>query len=145
MQKNDDKTEKTEIPGLEWRSNFVMQSGPRSYYVIENKGGGVTDIVYYPHEVKAEWYGLHIGQVDRLTFFGNQKTSIHGMFIDCRKESETLHKKIEMDFNPDPTKHLYIDRGIAHAISGLENVTVRVESIWFISDNNPIMSWQMIL
>jgi dTDP-4-dehydrorhamnose 3,5-epimerase len=138
LEKEFGKIEKTDIPGLEWRSNYVIQSGPRSYYVIENEGGGVTDVIYYPKEVKSEWYGLHIGQVDRLTFFGSPNTKIHGYFIDCRKKSEKAdHKKYEMDFNPDPTRHLFIERGIAHTFDGLENVTVRVESIWYMSQDNP--------
>jgi len=127
----------TSIEGLDWRPNLVVNSGPRSFYVIENPGGGVTDIVFYPKVLKAAWYGVHIGQVDRLTFFGSAETKIKGYFLDCRKGSKTLHQKEEMDFIPDPRKHLFIDRGIGHVFSGLVNVTVRVESIWYMSDNNP--------
>ena len=82
-------------------------------------------------------YGIHVGQTDRLTFFGNPKTKIVGHFVDCRKNSPTLHKYAKLEFSPDPTRLLYIDRGIAHTFDGLENITTRDEPIWYLSHNNP--------
>ncbi len=129
--------EKTAIDGLEWRANYVARSGPDSYYVIQNPGPGVTDILFYSEDIHESWYGVHIGQIDRITFLGDLDNTIRGTFLDCRFNSPTLHQKIELTFKPDPTKHLYISPGIAHAFSGLKNITVRNESIWFMAENNP--------
>ncbi len=122
------------LDGLEFRKNYLVQSGTNSYYVIENPSGGVTDILYYDQEYDDPWLGVHVGQVDRLTFFGADTTRIRAVFVDCREGSSTLHKKIEVIFSPDPCVHLIIPSGVAHAFSGMQHVTVRVESLWFMPD-----------
>jgi hypothetical protein len=125
------------MEGLEWRDNFVALQDDHMTYVIESPGGGATDILFYTDDDPEGWYGLHVGQVDRLTFLGNPTNVIYGSFIDCRSGSPTLHHRVDIRFHPDPTRQLFIDRGIAHHFAGMKNITVRVENLWFMSESNP--------
>jgi len=93
-------------------------------------------VITHSNEFHYNHYGIHIAQVDRLTFFGDESQKITGYFVDCRKDSPTLHKQVTLEFYPDPTKMLFIDRGIAHTFDGLENVLTRDEPIWFLSTGN---------
>ncbi len=115
-----------------------MAHNQTSIYLIENVGGGVVDMLFFVDEQPVNtWFDLHVGQDDRLTFFGDPQKTIYASFIDCRKESPTLHRRIDISFNPDPTKHLHIERGIAYRTYNKKHVTVRVENLWYISDTNP--------
>jgi dTDP-4-dehydrorhamnose 3,5-epimerase-like enzyme len=128
--------QKTTIDGLEWHPNYFTTFDNDAYYIIETREGGIVEILFYANAQKATWFGVHTGQRDQLTFFGDPRARIHGTFLDCRKDSPTLHRKQKLSFKPDPTKHLFIDRGIAHAFSFPRNITVRVEPIWFMAENN---------
>ncbi len=124
--------------GLEWRPNLVASRSAYAVHLIENVGGGVVDII---HHIAADtytgWFSIHIGQVDRLTFFGDPNTLIQGSFIDCRDGSPTLHRRVDISFNADPNRHLFIDRGIGHILYHKTNITVRVEVLWYMSLCNP--------
>ncbi|KKB34127.1 hypothetical protein [Bacillus thermotolerans] len=125
----------TEIEGLYWDRNYYAQTGEDSYTLVANKGPLVSDILHFKKD-KYHAYFLSIGQINRYTFFGDPTQTIKASFIDCRTTSKTLHKKVEMTFTPDPTKHLYIERGIAEHFENLKNITVRSEPIWF-ATNKP--------
>ncbi len=78
-------------------------------------------------------YGVHLGQEDHLIFLGKKK-KIRAKFVDFRKNSPTLHKKVEIDIEIAPDKKLIIPPGIAHAFNGLENVYTLNRSKILLSD-----------
>ncbi len=122
------------IEGLEWRENLVAQAPKNDsgshYYIIANTSSGISDVLFYPQDAQPVWFGLHVGQDDLLTFFGDPNIRILGQFVDCREGSRTLHRRVTLAFSPDPTRHLFIQRGIAHTFTGMANVTVRTESVY---------------
>lgn len=126
------------IEGLNWCSNLIASQTDSSIHLIENIGSGVTEIThYYNADEYSGWFAVHLGQIDKLTFFGDPSKNIRGAFIDCRKNSPTLHKRVDISFTPDPTKHIYIDRGIGHLFYHKTGVTIRVETLLYVSENNP--------
>ncbi|KKB34128.1 dTDP-4-dehydrorhamnose 3,5-epimerase family protein [Bacillus thermotolerans] len=128
--------QKTEIEGLHFEENLTVDNHLYSH-VIASSGPGISDFVTHSPSFKYTQYGIHIGQVDRLTFFGDPNQKITGHFVDCRKGSPTRNKKVTLEYYPDPNKKLFIDRGIAHTFDGLENVLTRDEPIWYMSVGNP--------
>ncbi|WP_216664705.1 dTDP-4-dehydrorhamnose 3,5-epimerase family protein [Bacillus sp. WMMC1349] len=128
---------RTKIEGLHFQKTFFSQSDDNKYYhVISSLGPGISDMVTHSDKFYYNHYGIHIAQVDRLTFFGDPNKKITGYFVDCRNGSPTLHKQVVLEFNPDPKRMLYIDRGIAHTFDGLENILTRDEPIWYLSADN---------
>lgn len=129
--KKEELNEKLSIEGLEWVRNYFIGTGIKSYTLVANKGPIISDFFYFENDGYFNDFSLQVGQVDRYTFIGNPKQTITAEFIDCRIDSPTLHKKIRLEFKPDPRKHLYIERGIAKRFEGLIDVTVRSEPILF--------------
>jgi hypothetical protein len=70
----------------------------------------------YPH------YGVHLGQEDRLTFIGDLKQPIEGLFVDCRLNSPSWGERQTIQFHPDVHQTLIIPPGVGHAFRGLEDV-----------------------
>lgn len=130
--------EATKISGLHWEENTYENDKYSIFYkVSSSEGPGVSDIVTHEKGFTYHHYGIHIGQIDRLTFFGNSNQVITGHFIDCRRGSPTLHHKVELNFLPTPTRKLIIDRGIAHTFVNIESVVTRDEPIWLLTEHNP--------
>jgi len=69
-----------------------------------------------------EYYGVHQGTEDRLTFLGPETRKIHAYFIDCRYDSPTFKQKFEHLFSPMADRVLVIPPGVAHTFDGLEDV-----------------------
>lgn len=128
--------EKTNIQGLYWKKNYYVGTGIRSYTLVANEGPIVTDVFFFEDDTHYKNFYLHIGQIDRFTFIGNENQTITAEFIDCRENSPTLHQKLTMEFTPDPRKHLVIERGIAKRFLGLKNTTIRSEPILFATNEN---------
>lgn len=128
----------TELDGLYFQDNLYTSSPDNKYFtVVSSLGPGVSDVVTHSPTFSYQHYGIHVGQTDRLTFFGDPNQVITGHFVDCRADSPTLHKYVQLQFNPDPRKMLHISRGIGHTFDGLANVLTRDEPEWFLSKNNP--------
>jgi hypothetical protein len=125
------------LAGLEWRPNLVAHHSRSTIYVIESVGGGVCDTLFFTSDEPTDWFDLHVGQIDRLTFFGPPDKLLYGSFVDCREGSKTLHKRVDITFAPDPTRHLFIERGIGYRIANRKYVTVRMENLWFADADNP--------
>ena len=123
--------------GLEWRPNLIAADTEATIHLIENVGGGATDMLFHVADNEIDWFDLHVGQDDRLTFFGPPDRLLYASFIDCREGSETLHRRIDTAFRPDPRHHLHIERGIAYKIENKRHIAVRVENLWFVSADNP--------
>lgn len=97
----------------------------------------VSDFVTHGPEFAYSTSGIHIGQDDRLTFFGAPDQMIDGHFIDCRAGSPTLHKRVHARFHASPARRLIIERGIAHTFDGLAGIVTRDEPLWYSAENNP--------
>lgn len=111
------------IQGLEFQSNWRLDNGKDSY-VVPFAITRIVSIVYHGEKKEFDYghYGIHLGQEDRLTFLGQSSKKIKGLFIDCRKGSETLHKKVEIEFSPSSDKILCIPNGVAHTFKNLQNI-----------------------
>jgi hypothetical protein len=80
-------------------------------------------------------YGIHVGQDDRLTFFGDgQVIQVH--LIDCRIDSPQLGEEITIELMVSPHRVLIIPMGVAHTLDGLAGVVTRDEPVWY-ADENP--------
>ncbi|NPC91255.1 dTDP-4-dehydrorhamnose 3,5-epimerase [Bacillus sp. WMMC1349] len=130
------KIEETSIKGLYWNRNFYVGTGVESYTLVANEGPIVTDFLFFEDDSYYEDFSLQIGQVDRYTFIGQQNSLIKAEFVDCRMNSPTLHHRVVMEFNPDPRKHLFIERGIAKKFTGFSNTTIRSEPILYATTEN---------
>ncbi len=95
------------------------------------------DLVTHDPNFNYDQYGIHVGQVDRLTFLGPPTQTINGYFVDCRKGSPTLHQTVELTYWPSPDRKLVIGRGIAHTFDGLQNIVTVDEPIHFVAEGNP--------
>jgi dTDP-4-dehydrorhamnose 3,5-epimerase-like enzyme len=113
-----------DIEGLGWERNIVVGSEDESVsgFVILNDSGNVNVIDHGEDHYKHDAYGIHLAGEDRLTFVGSPMKKVKLTLVDCRKDSKTLHKKVEIEFSPTPFKRLVIPAGIAHAFDGLEDV-----------------------
>ncbi|WP_266171130.1 hypothetical protein [Dyella subtropica] len=132
--------ERTAIDGLRWEANASAMLGAADL-VGASPGPQVAEIVTHEAGFTNHHYGIHIGQIDRLTFFGQAGQRIHGSFIDCRIGSPTLHRKVSLVFEPSPLRKLVIDRGIAHTFSHIEHVVTRDEPLWLLTEHNPAYSF----
>jgi dTDP-4-dehydrorhamnose 3,5-epimerase len=128
--------ESSSISGLYWEENETTKSSNKISFKRRHDSY-IVDFVTHDSEFRYSQYGIHIGQDDRLTFFGPTDQKIIGEFIDCRKGSPTLHQKERFEYFPSPTRRLVIGRGIAHTFDGLEDIVTIDEPHWFMSINNP--------
>lgn len=117
--------EKTSIDGLYWIRNYFVKSTEMSRIVLPNPGQGNFSIVHHASDFSEaghggyEIYGIHLGQVDVLTFLATDDRVMRGHFVDCRKGSPTLHRDVTLEFKGNPDRALVIDRGIAHIFDNL--------------------------
>jgi len=88
--------EKTEIDGLYWIRNYYLKTSAHSRIVLPNPGQGNFTIVHHAHDFADaehggyEVYGIHLGQVDVLTFLATDDRIMTGHFVDCREGSPHL-------------------------------------------------------
>jgi len=117
--------ERTSIEGLYWIRNYFVETTERSRIVLPNPGQGNFSIVYHAADFSDaphggyEIYGIHLGQVDVLTFLAADERVMKGHFVDCRRGSPTLHQAVTLEFKGTPERALVIDRGIAHIFDNL--------------------------
>lgn len=99
-----------------------------------SNGPGITDYVTHEAAFAYSTYGIHVGQDDRLTFFGEgQRIQVH--LIDCRIESPQLGEEITIELTVSPHRVLIIPMGVAHTLDGLAGVVTRDEPVWYADDN----------
>jgi hypothetical protein len=128
----------TPIDGLFWESNSVSVAADGAFAIVsDSPGPHVADLVTHEPNFTYHHYGIHVGQIDRLTFFGDERRTIRGDFIDCRRGSPTTRLRHTMLFAPSHAKKLVIACGIAHTFSDIEHVVTRDEPIWRLTDHNP--------
>ncbi len=103
--------------------------------VRPSEGPAITDFVTHQRDFAYGTYGIHVGQDDRLTFFGDGQ-SIVAHLIDCRAGSPTLGTEIAISFCASSGRVLVVPAGVAHTLDGLACVVTRDEPVWY-ADSNP--------
>lgn len=129
------------IDGLCFEPNVARALSPLANWfdlkVNSSPGPLVSDFVTHGPEFEYSTLGIHVGQDDRLTFFGEPDRWIEGVFVDCRDGSPTLHKEVRWRFAPSPYRRLIIPRGVAHTFDGLAGITTRDEPVWYAGEDSP--------
>lgn len=139
---DDEVIESTSIPGLHWIRTYGLASTERSRIVLPLQGQGNFSVVYHAEDFSEslhggyDHYGIHIGQVDVLTFLATDGRQMRGHFVDCRAESGTLHREQEVLFVGDPDKALVVDRGIAHIFDNLKGMVTLNQMRLFVEFGN---------
>jgi dTDP-4-dehydrorhamnose 3,5-epimerase-like enzyme len=130
-----------DLPGLRFTKNVVRKLSEGTDWfsakVSSSPGPLVSDFVTHGPTFEYSTFGIHIGQDDRLTFFGNLNRTITGHFIDCREDSPSLHQAFSYTFSPSEYRRLVIPRGVAHTFDGLAGIVTRDEPVWYASEDNP--------
>ncbi|MFJ8489565.1 hypothetical protein ACIRBZ_14540 [Streptomyces sp. NPDC094038] len=126
------------LPGVRLESTNVTEgdgTGGLVRVARISTGPGITDFVTHEQEFTYSTYGIHVGQDDRLTFFGEgQRISVH--LIDCRDDSARTGEEITIELAVSPYRVLIIPKGVAHTLDGLGGVVTRDEPVWY-ADTNP--------
>jgi dTDP-4-dehydrorhamnose 3,5-epimerase-like enzyme len=140
------------IDGLDFCAN-VLQANvlvPSMTNVLSNTGDVVGHFVTHSHNFAYTNFGIHVGQVDRLTFYAQRQRSIEGYFIDCRRESPTSGVHLHIKFSSGVKRKLIIPCGVAHTFSNLEEVVTRndlslyagkANATWNVLNDNIVFDW----
>ncbi|WP_198033088.1 dTDP-4-dehydrorhamnose 3,5-epimerase family protein [Methylosinus sp. PW1] len=107
---------------IEFNDTFNQQDDkPAS---IRHEGERSVNVVYHGHEknFSYDYYGIHRGTEDRLTFIGPRDKSFRAHFVDCRDDSPSWGTFFETTFQPDIGRILSIPPGVAHTFAGLEDI-----------------------
>jgi len=143
VEEADEALEATSLPGLYWIHNYYLRTSAHSRIVLPHPGQNNFTAVYHATDFAEsshngyEVYGIHIGQVDVLTFLAADARRMSGHFVDCRENSRTLHKDVSLEFGGDPDRALVIDRGIAHIFDNLTGMVTLNQMRIFMDFGNP--------
>ena len=135
--------ETTDLPGLYWIRTYFLRISDYSRIVMPSPGQGNFTAVFHGADFADsdhngyEVYGIHIGQVDVLTFLATDGRRMSGHFVDCRRDSPTLHKDVRLEFRGDPDRALVIDRGIAHIFDNLTGMVTLNQMRIYLDFGNP--------
>lgn len=130
------------IDGLRFERNLIRDiastTGWFTTKLLSSEGPLVSDFV--THEIGFAYtsYGIHVGQVDRLTFMGECDGDgfITGHFVDCRNDSSDLHRKVSIRYRPSLWRRLVVPKGVAHTFDNVARVVTRDEPIWYADFDN---------
>ncbi len=133
------------ITGLRFVANRITDlRAPSTLFSLKlssSEGPLISDFVTHEEAFKYSTYGIHVGQIDRLTFMGGLGTPIIGHFVDCRAGSPTAKKHVSLAYSASFRRHIVIPHGVAHTFDNLEHVLTRDEPIWFADSDNPAWSF----
>lgn len=128
------------VEGLAFERNLVRDVGGLEGWfatkLLSSEGPLVSDFVTHEVGFTYNTYGIHVGQIDRLTFMGESDEPITGHFVDCRAGSPTLHHQVSVRFNPSLFRRLTVPRGVAHTFDNLAGIVTRDEPIWYADFDN---------
>jgi hypothetical protein len=135
--------ERTPIPGLYWIRTYFLRTSDQSRIILPLPGQGNFTAVYHSQDFSAashggyDVYGIHLGQVDVLTFLAADDRTMIGHFVDCRRASQTLHEDLRIEFKGNPDRALVIERGIAHIFDNLLGMVTLNQPILYFDYTNP--------
>jgi len=128
------------IEGLGFERNLVADiQGPPGWFttkLLSSDGPLVSDFVTHEAGFHYNTYGIHVGQVDRLTFMGTTNEPITGYLVDCRSGSRTLHQRVAITYRPSLRRRLVIPRGVAHTFDNVAGIVTRDEPVWYADFDN---------
>lgn len=128
------------ILGLKFLPNELDQD-PKSGWtkILSNTGYIVGHFVTHgPSFSYGKQIGLHVGQVDQLTFISTEPKNIVGTFIDFRHDSSTFGIRAKIEYSTSVMRKLIVPCGVAHTFSGIENVVTRNDLIIHSSSENSL-------
>lgn len=104
-----------------------------------------ANVVFHGHRehFKYDFYGIHRGQEDRLTFIGPNGRLIDADFIDCRMDSPTWGARIQQQFTTSLAQSLVIPPGVAHIFSHLEGVYTLNTYVTYLPEPNAWLSGEI--
>lgn len=135
----------SEIEGLQiiaaGVSSPATRTMPRKVSISEVRP---MNMVFHGHgkRFSYEYFGIHRGTEDRLTFIGDERKTIASSFIDCREGSRTWGKRLEVTLRPSIDQILLIPPGVAHTFEGLEDIYTFNSFLNFLPDPNDWISGQ---
>ena len=107
--------------------HYDKRSGtPSSHRIVTSKNHNPHHYVTHDENFFYDDYGIHRGQMDRLSFFSSCATSSVKVYMyDCRENSDEFNREIIIEIPADGSQILEIPPGYAHWFTGLENVVTR--------------------
>jgi dTDP-4-dehydrorhamnose 3,5-epimerase-like enzyme len=135
----------TEIDGLWFEPNYrsVRDVGGLSERtVFSNPGTIVGHFVTHAADFTYDTFGVHVGQIDRLTFYSYPERRVIGYFIDCREGSPSCGTRLSLAFVTSTNRKLVIPSGVAHTFACLGGVVTRNDLSLFADATN--MNWNVL-
>lgn len=99
---------------------------PTAHRIVTSSNRSPYHFVAHGPRFQYDDYGIHRGQMDRLSFFAAdpaQMVTVH--MYDCRQNSDEFDRKMTIAVPADGSQVLQIPPGYAHWFTGLENVATR--------------------
>lgn len=121
---------------------YDTRSGtPTAHRIITSRNR--TPYHYVTHGPTFEYddYGIHRGQLDRLSFFATHArgpVSVH--IVDCREGSDEVDRTMVIEVPTDGSQILEIPPGYAHWFTGLEDVATR-NDYSILAPSSPDHAW----
>lgn len=113
-----------DICGLNIESTAQPERRRNEPQAITFRAKRPMNIVFHGHHdtFKYDYYGIHRGTEDRLTFVGPLGKLIRANFIDCRGSSQSWGTRYETSLVCGIDRVHVIPPGVAHTFDGLEDV-----------------------
>lgn len=126
------------VHGLRFSPNRVMESASRDWTKVVSNTGYIIGhfVTHAPSFRYGDTIGLHLGQIDQLTFVSTERKELIGTFIDCRAGSATLGRRVVLRFATSLARKLIIPAGIAHTFENMGRVVTRNDLRLFCSPSN---------
>ncbi|GGY22530.1 hypothetical protein [Paludibacterium paludis] len=136
----------TVIDGLGFASNYLLEHQSPEIHpetkILSNPGSIVGHFVTHGAGFRYSTFGVHVGQVDRLTFHSATPKRVTGYFIDCRQDSPSRGRRLSIEFGTNAWRKLIIPCGVAHTFENLEGVVTRNDLTLVADASNP--SWNLL-
>lgn len=130
-----DETNDLGILGLRFVPNKLEsdEHGSRTK-ILSDTGYTVGHLVTHARDFSyGSTIGLHLGQIDQLTFIAIPPKQILAHFIDCRADSPSLRRVVRIRFLSSMRRRLVIPAGVAHTFQGIGNVLTRNDLVLYSS------------
>ena len=112
----------SKISGVELIKRVRMSNGGDSYVIPFATSRPFNLVVHGENHFEYGHYGIHLGQMDRLTFFSHDHKIITLKLVDFREESESYGLEETKTVIADGKHELVIPPGVAHTFSDLAGI-----------------------
>lgn len=136
----DDLNQSVAIDGVHFEPNRVNPIVGDEHYRIAvvrpSSFGEVGHFVTHASNFKYDTFGIHLGQMDRLTFFSRRSRQLKAFFVDCRPNSPSFGRRLSIKFSAALRRRLVIPCGVAHSFENLESVVTKNDLSLFVADES---------